>query len=320
MDPVLMAAAVTFLVLVGGLAVLPPDQNKSRTRLAVERLYQESQGTLRPQHEMAGLMLKDYLETASPLIRAAFWIPGVRVAYPLILRTGYSKKLGKLLTIALSVFAASLLLCIPLGPQGVVAAIALTYLVCYMLVQRMVNKRRHKFINMFPDALDMIVRSVKSGYPIGAALKVIAEEGVPPVSTEFQQMADEIAYGMTPVEALQRLVTRIDEPDVRFFAVVLAVQQESGGNLSEVLSNLSNVIRKRRQIRLKLRALSSEGRASAWVLGSLPFAMFALLYLIAPNHVMPLITTETGHNILLIVVGMVAFGVMVIKQIINIEI
>ncbi|MBY0408334.1 MAG: type II secretion system F family protein [Rickettsiales bacterium] len=141
-----------------------------------------------------------------------------------------------------------------------------------------------------------------------------------PVSTEFKQVADEVAFGSTLIEALQRMTYRIDEQDVRFFVVVLGVQQDVGGNLSEVLNNLSNIIRKRKHMRMKIKALASEGRATAWVLGSMPFAEAGLILLISPDHLDPLFNTPLGHTILGITAGIVALGIFTVRQMVNIKV
>ena len=166
----------------------------------------------------------------------------------------------------------------------------------------------------------MIVRSVRSGYPMNAALRMVSENVQPPVSNEFKQVADEIAYGSTLIEALQRLSQRIDEQDVRFFVVVLSVQQEVGGNISEVLGNLSSLIRKRKYLRMKVKALASEGIATGWVLGSMPVVMALLLSWITPGYLSPLFDTQLGHTVLGITVGVAAMGILIVRQMINMKV
>ena len=149
---------------------------------------------------------------------------------------------------------------------------------------------------------------------------MVAENMQPPVSKEFKQVADETAYGSSLIESLTRLSKRIDEPDVRFFVVMLTVQQDVGGNLSESLSNLSSIIRKRRQLRMKVRAMTSEGRATAYVLGSMPPVLFGIIYMIQPRHLEPLFVTHTGNIMLGIAVGILAFGAAVIWRLVTPEI
>src|SRR5690606_15135902 len=134
-----------------------------------------------------------------------------------------------------------------------------------------------------------------------------------PISTEFSQLVDEIAYGRTLTQALDNLCKRIDEPDVQFFTVVLNVQQESGGNLGEVLSNLSTILRKRKQMRLKIKALTAEGRMTAIILGSLPVAVLGVLHLVSPDYLIPLFDRPIGNFLLFLAGGMVVTAFLVVN-------
>jgi tight adherence protein B len=183
-----------------------------------------------------------------------------------------------------------------------------------------VAARNRAFISDFPDVLDMIVRSVRSGFPLNTALNMVADNMEPPISTEFRQVVDEIALGRTLDDALVRLSQRIDEQDVKFFIVVLRVQQETGGNLAEVVQNLSNVIRKRKQLRLKIRAMTSEGRATGWILGAIPILMFILLYFIAPTHLEPMLTTHDGNFLLAVSAGLVILAQVIVRKMLDVEI
>lgn len=166
----------------------------------------------------------------------------------------------------------------------------------------------------------MIVRSVRSGFPITTAFKMVAENMEPPVKEEFAQVVNEIAMGRTITDTLTRLGERIQEPDINFFVVVLSVQQETGGNLSEVIGNLSNIIRKRKQLRMKIKAMTSEGRATAVILGSLPFVIFFVLYFMRRDYLEPLWKERTGQMLLGGSLGMVALCMWIVNQMINIDI
>ena len=141
-----------------------------------------------------------------------------------------------------------------------------------------------------------------------------------PVGPEFKQVINEVSYGRPLVEALRRLAKRIDEPDVHFFVVVLSVQQETGGNLAEILSNLSNVVRGRKKLTQKIRAMTSEGRATAWILGSLPVIQFGAIFATSPDYLEPLFTTFMGNILLAVAFGMVAFAVWIITKMIDVDI
>lgn len=217
--------------------------------------------------------------------------------------------LGSMITIALG-----------LGSIGFGLTVFLALYVPKKYVRWRVDKRTEVFLESFPDALDMIVRSVRSGHPLNTALKIIAENMAPPISTEFKQVVDEISYGRSVSEALFKLSERIDQTDISFFVVVLAVQQETGGNLAEVLSNLSNIIRKRKQLRLKIKALTSEARLTAWVLGSLPGLLLVVLSVMSPGYLDPLFKTEKGKNLLMVAMSMVGGAIMLIRRLMRIDI
>lgn len=206
------------------------------------------------------------------------------------------------------------------GTGGYILTAFITLTVPKKYVKWRIDKRTEVFLEAFPDALDMIVRSVRSGHPLNTALKMIAENMAPPISTEFKQVVDEISYGRSVSEALFKLSERIDQTDISFFVVVLAVQQETGGNLAEVLSNLSNIIRKRKQLRLKIKALTSEARLTAWVLGSLPGLLLLTLSVMSPGYLDPLFKTEKGKNLLLVAGTMVGGAVMLIRRLMRIDI
>jgi tight adherence protein B len=169
----------------------------------------------------------------------------------------------------------------------------------HMAIGFLGKRRLTKFNNLFPEAIDLIVRGLRSGLPVSESLKTVAREVADPVGPEFAQIADSITFGMTMQDALWAAAARLDIPEYRFFAITLAIQQETGGNLAETLDNLSSVLRRRKQMRLKIRALSSEAKASACIIGSLPFVMFGIILAMNPTYAMKLFTDPRG----LIMVG-----------------
>jgi tight adherence protein B len=199
-------------------------------------------------------------------------------------------------------------------------AIILGYYLPYKHCLGKVKKRNKKFIDQFPDALDMIVRSVRSGFPLSVAMQMLAENAESPVREEFRQVVDEVALGRSLTQSLGRMATRINEPDIRFFVVVLSVQQETGGNLAEIIGNLSSIIRKRKQLRHKIKAMTSEGVATGWVLGMLPVFVFAILYFFQPGYLEPFFVDALGKKIFGATIGLLVVCFMVVKNMINIEI
>lgn len=242
--------------------------------------------------------------------------------HDLAMKAGLANRMSSLLIGLLVTFIVSALLLSEAAGllAGVLGGIIIAFLLVRMYLRRKINKRNETFINMFPDAVDMIVRSVKSGHPLNTALKMIAENMDAPVSTEFRQLVDEIAFGRSTTDALIRLSKRVDEPDLQFFVVILSVQQETGGNLAEVLGNLSNIIRKRKQLRLKIKAMTSEGRATGLILGGLPFLVLGAIQLTSPDYLTPLFITQTGHILLGSAIGLVILTFFIVRSMLQIDI
>jgi tight adherence protein B len=168
------------------------------------------------------------------------------------------------------------------GLACLLIGIALGLLLPHVYIGILGKRRLNKFNAYFSEAIDLIVRGLRSGLPVTESIKAVGREISDPVGTEFRLISDSIAFGMTLQEALWSAASRIDIPEYRFFAITLGIQQETGGNLAETLDNLSQVLRRRRQMKLKIKALSSEAKASAYIIGSLPFIMFGII--MAENH------------------------------------
>lgn len=182
----------------------------------------------------------------------------------------------------------------------------------------MLTKRRHqKITNQFADALDIIVRGVKSGLPLNECLRIIAVESPEPLRVEFKQITDGLSMGQSIPQALNKFYHRVPLQEVNFFNIVLGIQAQTGGNLSEALANLSAVIRSRKMLREKIKALSSEAKASAMIIGSLPVAVMVLVYITTPSYMMELFLKPTGHLILLIAGFLMGLGIFIMRRMIN---
>lgn len=189
----------------------------------------------------------------------------------------------------------------------------------HLFVNRQRKRRLHKFTQEFPNAVDVIVRGVKAGLPLIDCLKVIASEAQQPVSGEFREIIEDQTLGMPLAEAVARLPERIPLPEANFFAIVIAIQSKSGGSLSEALNNLSKVLRDRKKMGAKIRAMSAEAKSSAGIIAALPFVVTILVYFTSPDYILLLFQTQTG-NIVLICCGIwMLFGVMVMKKMINFD-
>ncbi|MGQ3210087.1 type II secretion system F family protein [Shinella sp.] len=184
----------------------------------------------------------------------------------------------------------------------------------------LVKRRLNKFLEEFPNSLDVMVRSIKSGLPLTDALRLIAAEGQEPVKTEFRRIVESQQVGLSVPEACARMFTSIPLQEVNFFAIVIAIQSQAGGNLSEALGNLSRVLRERRKMRSKVAALSMEAKASAAIIGALPFIVATLVYLTSPDYIMILFTDSRGHLILGLSAFWMSIGIMVMRNMINFDI
>lgn len=181
----------------------------------------------------------------------------------------------------------------------------------------LVSGRQKKFASQLADAIDVIVRGVKSGLPLGQCLRIIASESPEPLKSEFQALVDSQAMGVPLDAGLQRMYDRMPLPEVNFFSIMLIIQQKTGGNLSESLGNLSTVLRSRKLMKEKVKALSSEAKASAGIIGSLPIIVGVLVYFTRPEYIGTLFTHQVGHLILIGCAVMMSMGVFVMHKMVN---
>jgi tight adherence protein B len=185
------------------------------------------------------------------------------------------------------------------------------------LLNKLTARRQQKFTAELPNAIDIVVRGMKSGLPLNECLGIVMRESAEPLASEFREVMDQQRVGVGLGEALDRLTVRMPLPEVKFLAIVIAIQQQAGGNLSEALSNLSGVLRDRFRLKMKIKALSAEAKASAMVLASLPPIMTVLLYLASAEYIGPLFDTRTGNFALLGCVLWMGTGVLVMRKMIN---
>jgi tight adherence protein B len=199
---------------------------------------------------------------------------------------------------------------------GILAGLGIPHIV----VSFNIKKRVKKFIVNFPDALELLVRGLKSGLPIGETLSVVAKEIPGPVGEEFKLVTEKIKIGKTMEDALQDTADRLETAEFQFFVITLAIQRETGGNLAETLGNLADVLRKRAQMKLKIRSMSSEAKASAYIIGALPFCVFGMIYTVNPKYI-----GGFFYEPKLIIAGLIgltwmAIGVFIMAKMINFEI
>jgi tight adherence protein B len=179
------------------------------------------------------------------------------------------------------------------------------------------KRRMKKYLAAFPDAADIIVRGIKSGLPVHECLKIIAKEAPEPLGSEFRRVVENVGMGMTLDQALEKSYERMPLPELRFFAIVLGIQQKTGGNLAEALGNLSNVLRARKMMREKIKAMSGEATASASIIGALPPAVITLISITTPSYMAVLFTDKRGHLILMAGGFLMIIGIWVMRRMIN---
>jgi tight adherence protein B len=168
----------------------------------------------------------------------------------------------------------------------------------HMVVGIMGGRRIKKFLASFPEAIDTMCRGLRSGLPVAESIAAVGREMPDPVGIEFHRISDSVRLGKSLEDAMWDVAYRLDTPEFRFLIIAMAIQKETGGNLAETMGNLSDLIRKRRQLRLKIKAMSSEAKASAMIIGSLPFIMFTLLMFVSPNYVSILLHDPRGKMML----------------------
>ena len=228
----------------------------------------------------------------------------------LVLQSGVTIGFTKLILISVAVMGLSFLALLVLRGNvlhALLAALAAGLLLPYVVLTALRNKRQKAFGGQFPDALDIIVRSLRAGHPVPIAISMVGREMPDPIGSEFGIISDEITYGADLETALRNLHFRIGQEDLPLFVTAVAIQGSTGGNLGEILNNLSNVIRQRFKMRRKVRALASEGRASAMILSSLPIGMFLVILFISPDFY----SSVWGYDLTKIALGGAASWMMI---------
>ena len=223
------------------------------------------------------------------------------------------------LGLAVAAMAAMLFKSVPLllaVPLGLLVGVGLPHIV----ISKLIKRRVARFTARFPDAIELMVRGLRSGLPISETIGIVADELPDPVGTEFRAVADKMKIGRTMDAALQETAARLGTPEFQFYVISLAIQRETGGNLAETLSNLAEVLRKRSAMKLKIRAMSSESKASAWIVGALPFIVFGLIWFINGDYMQNFFVDQR----LMIAGGIgllwMAIGAFIMAKMVNFEI
>lgn len=252
------------------------------------------------------------------------WLPRREVLRDRLARTGRPITVGHYVLAMLALMlltGGALMFVVRLAPLlSVLLAIAVGVGLPHLVVGHLASARIKRFIELFPEGIDLIVRGLKSGLPITESISTVGREIADPVGVEFRRIEQSLRFGQSLEDALWATARRLDAPEFKFFVISLAVQRETGGNLAETLENLSDILRKRRQMKLKIKALSSEARASAFIIGSLPFVMFAILLLVNATYVLKLFHDPRGIMMVAAGLGSMTLGILVMAKMIRFEI
>jgi tight adherence protein B len=209
---------------------------------------------------------------------------------------------------------------------AILGSLAVGFGLPHFIIGRMISKRVAQFNAKFPDSIELLVRGLRSGLPVAETLAAVAQEVPGPVGVEFKQIIERVRIGKSMEAAMQETADTLGTPEFQFFCITIAIQRETGGNLAETLANLAEVLRKRAQMKLKIKAMSSEAKASAWIVGVLPFIVFGLIMFINPSYVAPFFpwSGELYDQRVMIagIVGLVwmSIGVGIMAKMVNFEI
>jgi tight adherence protein B len=315
-----IGVALTFGLIVLALSGSAADRRFNRR---VNTMRDRAQGVL-PSEAAATLSLSRQ-RSASAIDRLArTWLPRRDLLVARLERTGRAISIGHyaMACAVLAVLATAGLAAVarigivPSLVLGLLIGIALPHLV----VGRLGKRRLAVFINLFPDAIDLIVRALRSGLPVSEAIVGAGHEIADPVGAELRLIEGGMKLGRDLESLLWDTAKRIDAPEFRFFVIALSVQRETGGNLGETLANLSDVLRRRRQMKAKARAMASETRATTMILGGLPVAVIGVLSLTSPAYLLPLINDVRGIVLDVIALAMLTTGVVIMNKMAKFEI
>lgn len=271
-------------------------------------------GPKRSQREVARIFERPQDRRENPLVRLVrakfIHLGGARTVNLLVLAA---------VALALAA-AAGLVVVAGLDPTtALTAGLAVGFGAAVLALRELDRRWQIAFLENFNDAIDLIIRAVRSGIPVNEAIRQAGSEVNEPVMGEFRRIADSIDLGVDMREALRQAADRVALPDFDFFVVCLVLQRETGGQLTETLEGLTHILRRRKEIRLKVRALTAEGRMTAMIVGALPVVVAGLMYVLDPEHILRLAEPGLGRGMLYYGLGSMAVGVFVINQLTRVE-
>ncbi|SEB25230.1 type II secretion system F family protein [Variovorax sp. YR216] len=318
---VVVLVFVAMLLLFEGLYLLWKSY-KSPEALQLEKRLQALSGS-RDKTPQAKILKERMLSEAPALERWLLRIPRARELDRLILQSGLNWTVSKLLLGCLALGVGGCMTVMVIGHQSEAfglmggGTLALAPFV-YLTYRR--GKRLKRLEQQLPEALDLMTRSLRAGHAFSSGLQMIGEEMAEPIASEFRIVHDEVNFGVSLQQALANLTKRVPLTDLRYFVVAVLIQRESGGNLTEVLGNLSRLIRERLKLLAKVRVLSADARLSAWVLGLMPFLLAALMNWGNPKFMQPFWTDPIGHAIIKYMLTLMFIGALILTRIVRIRV
>lgn len=317
----LVLGFVAVVLLLEGLYVYWNDTKSPEVRRVGDRLRAISAGGHTEEGELK--LLKQRLLSESPgFQRLLLRLPRARQLDQLMEQAGDTNTVSHLLTVSAMFGLAGLLLSLVLRfPWYTTVALTLGLAVLPLLnLFRKRNARLRKIEAQLPDAMDLMSRALRAGHAFPSSMAMVGSEAADPIAAEFRITSDEIAFGVSVDAALNNLAARVPSPDMSYFVMAVIIQRETGGNLSELLGKLAELVRERFKLFAKVRALAAEGKLSAWILTGLPFCVAAVINIMNPEYLSVLFTDPAGINVVYAALVMMALGIFAMWRIIDIKV
>ena len=272
--------------------------------------------------EQSSILKQRFLSESPTMERLLLQVPRIHTIDRILEQSGIGWSVAKLLTYTCVAVIATILFGMVLHFPWFVTFVlcVMVAIVPLMMVLRARTKRLKQFEIQLPEVADLISRSLRAGHAFPSAIQMVSEEMPDPAATEFRITFDEINYGIGMNDALQNLAIRVPLTDLRYFVIAVLIQRESGGNLAEILCNISKIIRDRLKLYAQIRVLSAEGKMSAWVLGLLPFAVGSVISILNPKYMHALFTDPVGIKMVSVAAVMIVVGIIWMRNIIRIRV
>ncbi|MBX3501765.1 MAG: type II secretion system F family protein [Alphaproteobacteria bacterium] len=323
-EALFLAFSMVFGLCVAVWYVLTVEKQRRQQRERLEEVRERLWGQAARNVKQARQALRKTADSKMTDKMVMRWLPNPAALQDRLERTGVNISVGDYALICAGIggiVAVVLILLVGLSmPIGLLAAAAAALGLPHIWVGRRVNKRIDQFNAIFPDALDLMVRALRSGIPIQEAIANASNEIGEPVGGIFRRVQHEMRIGVPLEDAFWRVAESIKVPEFNFLIIAMSIQRETGGNLAETLGNLSNLLRERRQMKLKIKAFSSEARATAIIMGSLPFVLGLVLFLLNPDYMSTMFSDPRGMTMLAVAGGSMSIGIFIIKRMASFEI